>query len=144
VTADEAVSLGLVMDDLHRGGELGLGLAVATLALVTRDPATLATTSDEAADAAGDQRRAGAEQHEDPLQQALVGVLMGADRRAQSDHRVAELLDQVMALVGLLDIRRPGAERAARQGEPTLVQPVGPTDRAQHGAVAVAVRAHAP
>jgi hypothetical protein len=143
VAADEIVGLGLVVDDLHRGGKLGLGLTVATLALVARDRTALAAARDDAPDDAGDQRDAGAEQHEDPLEQALVGVLVGANRRAQPEHCIAQLLDEVVAPVGLMSIGRPGAEGAARQGEPALVKPVGASHRAQHGAVPVGVGAHA-
>src|SRR3954464_13935054 len=45
VSANEIVSLGLVVDDLHRGGKFSLALAVATLSLLARHRATLAPTS---------------------------------------------------------------------------------------------------
>jgi hypothetical protein len=54
------------------------------------------------------------------------------------------LLDQVVAPVGLLGIRGPGAERAPRQRQPALVQAVSASQRAQDSAVPVGVCAHAP
>src|SRR4051794_16953295 len=122
VSANEIVGLGLVVDDLHRGGKFSLALAVATLSRVARHRPTLAPTSDKTAEAAGDEGHPGAQEHEDPLEQALVGILLSGDRRAQVDHRIARLLYEGMALVGLRDIRRPGAERAACQGKPALVE----------------------